>query len=564
MRQLVLLDLIVEPDEYKVYRTVDSNTGESNIEEIDLPKLSFELLMYLIDHAGKICTVEQISAAVWKNTIVTPETITQRITLLRKSLKDDAKDPKYIESVRGRGYRLLAKPTANVKQTDKVKHADKVKHVDKVEQTDKTNKPSTNPPMAILKQHWKIAASAMTLLCISLFSYWLMNNEVPNFLSVSTRADTPRSHSVASLIERGNYYSSIGQNDNTNRAIDLFHQALRLEPNNEEALIGLSLTLSKLVCRYNQTRDNADQAKQLAIKALAIADTNRRKSKAQAAVAYAWDCLGNLDRALEHYLISTHLDPDNYAAIGSAAHLLETKGELLQAYHLNSQAKRLQPENPLADLQITRILELLKFTAKAQANYQQLFVLYPDNVFINEAYPRFLYFQGRFSEAKNELEKVLKGNIGRYEVLTYYGELIWLLEGKEKSLPWFQTAAKVSASESYPQTVLQLLTNQLTAPAAKLKMHNIEVAVSNGDNWPINYLEASLIALWAMDDPRSALHFLQKAVDIGYLNSEYLTISPLFAPLKEQPEFYQLLDDINQRRENMHQQFLTHYPPPEV
>ena len=104
MRQVELLDLVVEPDEYKVYRVQGSNR-----QEIDLPKLSFELLMFLIEHAGKVCTVEQITAAVWKNTVVSSETITQRITLLRKALDDDPKQPTYIESVRGRGYRLFVK-----------------------------------------------------------------------------------------------------------------------------------------------------------------------------------------------------------------------------------------------------------------------------------------------------------------------------------------------------------------------------------------------------------------------------------------------------------------------
>lgn len=105
VRQLELLDLIVEPDEFKVFRIVNSTR-----QPLELPKLSFELLLYLMAHAEKVCSLEQISAAVWKNTVVTDDTITQRITLLRKALDDDPKQPKYIESVRGRGYRLLASP----------------------------------------------------------------------------------------------------------------------------------------------------------------------------------------------------------------------------------------------------------------------------------------------------------------------------------------------------------------------------------------------------------------------------------------------------------------------
>jgi DNA-binding winged helix-turn-helix (wHTH) protein/Tfp pilus assembly protein PilF len=527
MRQLELLDLVVEPDSYKVYRVLGSDR-----QEIDLPKLSFELLMYLIEHAGKVCTVEQITAAVWKNTIVSSETITQRITLLRKALDDDPKQPKYIESVRGRGYRLLVKP---------------------IEQS------AVKPNKALFR-----AAVAFALLSISFMLYWFVGKEIP---VVDTRAANSAIHSskpVELLIERGNYYFSTGQGDNTNRSIELFNEALKLEPNNQAALIGLSLALSKSVCRYNQPDERALEAKQYAMQALALDGSDSDKSKSQAAVAYAWDCLGNLDQALEAYMLSTQLDAKNYASMGSAAHLLETKGKLIQAYDLTLKAKQLQPNNHMADLQISRIFELLNFTSEAQTNYQELFVLYPDNVFINEAYPRFLYFQGRFTEAKKEIEKVLKRDIKRYEVLAYYAELVWLLEGKEKALPWFNTAAEMSAGESYPDSLMQILNNQLTEQEAIKRLSAIEETVESGDSWPINYVEASLIALWAVKDQKAALGYLQKAVHLGYLNSEYLALSPLFAVLKERPEFYQLLDDINQRREKMHQEFLATYPPPET
>ncbi|MBY0419776.1 MAG: winged helix-turn-helix domain-containing protein [Pararheinheimera sp.] len=526
MRQVELLDLVVEPDQYKVYRVLDSGK-----QEIDLPRLSFELLMYLIEHAGTVCTVEQITAAVWKNTIVSSETITQRITLLRKALDDDPKQPTYIESVRGRGYRLLVKPI----------------------------EPSLMTPKSFSFRVPVVVA----LLSIAAVLYWMLSKETQVSDTVATNPKVHTGKPVELLIERGNYYFSTGQGDNTNRSIELFSEALKLEPKNQAALIGLSLALSKAVCRYNQPAELAMEAKQYALQALALNGSNSDKSKAQAAVAYAWDCLGNLDQALEAYMLSTALDAKNYASMGSAAHLLETKGELIQAYDLIVKAKQLQPNNHMADLQISRIFELLNFSSKAQLNYQELFVLYPDNVFINEAYPRFLYFQGRFTEAKSEIEKVLKRDIKRYEVFAYYAELVWLLEGKEKALPWFKVAAEVSPGNSYPNSLEQILNNQLTAQEAIKRLSSIEDTVERGDRWPINYIEASLIALWAVKDQNAALAYLQKAIHLGYLNSEYLALSPLFAALKERPEFYQLIDDINQRREKMHQEFLAAYPPPE-
>lgn len=527
MRQVELLDLVVEPDQYKVYRVQGSDR-----QEIDLPKLSFELLMYLIEHAGKVCTVEQITAAVWKNTIVSSETITQRITLLRKALNDDPKQPTYIESVRGRGYRLLVKPIE---------------------------------PSAVTPKRFSFRVSVVVaLLSITVVLYWILSKETQVSDTTATNTEVQARNPVELLIERGHYYFSTGQGDNTNRSIELFNEALKLEPNNQAALIGLSLALSKSVCRYNQPAGRAVEAKHHAMQALALNGSDSDKSKAQAALAYAWDCLGHLDRALAAYMLSIQLDAKNYASMGSAAHLLETKGELLQAYDLTINAKQLQPNNHMADLQITRIFELLNFTVKAQSSYQELFVLYPDNVFINETYPRFLYFQGRFTDAKKEIEKVMQRDIKRSEVFVYYAELVWLLEGKEQALPWFKAAAELSTGPSYPHSLVQILTNQLTEQEAIKRLSSIEQTVVSGDSWPTNYIEAALIALWAVKDQDAALGYLKKAVHLGYLNSEYLALSPLFAALKQRPEFYQLIDGINQRREKLQQDFLAAYPPPEA
>jgi len=79
-----------------------------NGNNIRLPKLSFQLLLALIRSAPNLQSNEALLATVWKRKIVGPETVTQRIKLLRDALGDDSHDPKYIELVWGEGYRLCA------------------------------------------------------------------------------------------------------------------------------------------------------------------------------------------------------------------------------------------------------------------------------------------------------------------------------------------------------------------------------------------------------------------------------------------------------------------------
>jgi TolB-like protein/DNA-binding winged helix-turn-helix (wHTH) protein/Tfp pilus assembly protein PilF len=76
--------------------------------EIPLPNLSFQLLVALIRAAPNLLSHDQLMASVWPGLIVSPETVSKRVNLLRDALGDDAQEPRYIAGVRSRGYQLVA------------------------------------------------------------------------------------------------------------------------------------------------------------------------------------------------------------------------------------------------------------------------------------------------------------------------------------------------------------------------------------------------------------------------------------------------------------------------
>jgi TolB-like protein/DNA-binding winged helix-turn-helix (wHTH) protein len=80
--------------------------------DLKLPGLSFDLLVMLARAAPNIVTVRRLMDIVWPDAVVSAETVSQRIKLLRSSLGDDAKNPRYIAGVRSRGYRIVATVSA--------------------------------------------------------------------------------------------------------------------------------------------------------------------------------------------------------------------------------------------------------------------------------------------------------------------------------------------------------------------------------------------------------------------------------------------------------------------
>ena len=76
-------------------------------ERIALGALTYKLLLLLVRKAPALVTHDDIADAVWDGRTVSPETVKQRVKLLRDALGDNAEEPRYIEVARGLGYRLI-------------------------------------------------------------------------------------------------------------------------------------------------------------------------------------------------------------------------------------------------------------------------------------------------------------------------------------------------------------------------------------------------------------------------------------------------------------------------
>jgi TolB-like protein/DNA-binding winged helix-turn-helix (wHTH) protein len=74
--------------------------------EIPLPNLSFELLLALAKAHPRMLTTDELLESIWAPAVVNPETVGQRVKLLRQALGDDPRAPRYVVGVRGLGYRM--------------------------------------------------------------------------------------------------------------------------------------------------------------------------------------------------------------------------------------------------------------------------------------------------------------------------------------------------------------------------------------------------------------------------------------------------------------------------
>lgn len=104
----------IAEDSYRVGDLlIDTRARQVSRDGNNLPiaGLSFDLLVVLVRAAPALVPVAALMDSVWKGTVVSPETVSQRIKILRQTLGDTANEPRYIAGRRGYGYRMAAAVT---------------------------------------------------------------------------------------------------------------------------------------------------------------------------------------------------------------------------------------------------------------------------------------------------------------------------------------------------------------------------------------------------------------------------------------------------------------------
>jgi DNA-binding winged helix-turn-helix (wHTH) protein len=70
-----------------------------------------ELLVCLARRAGELVSKQALIDGVWRTEFVTDNALTHLVAELRVALGDDARNPRYVETIPRRGYRLIAATT---------------------------------------------------------------------------------------------------------------------------------------------------------------------------------------------------------------------------------------------------------------------------------------------------------------------------------------------------------------------------------------------------------------------------------------------------------------------
>lgn len=107
--QVPLWSIEMPPFQLGTWRVYpDRQLIESEAGPVSLEPRQMQVLVYLAEHAGAVVPRDQLLAVIWQEVVVNEAALTRTISELRKIFDDDAKTPRYIETIRKTGYRLIA------------------------------------------------------------------------------------------------------------------------------------------------------------------------------------------------------------------------------------------------------------------------------------------------------------------------------------------------------------------------------------------------------------------------------------------------------------------------
>src|SRR5689334_8397786 len=74
--------------------------------QLEFEPKAIRVLIYLIEHRDRAVSKDELIETVWKNTVVTDNSLTRIVAQIRRELGDDAHQPRYIQTLPTLGYRF--------------------------------------------------------------------------------------------------------------------------------------------------------------------------------------------------------------------------------------------------------------------------------------------------------------------------------------------------------------------------------------------------------------------------------------------------------------------------
>ncbi len=151
-------DLVIDRENF---RFLKQNEPKS------LTPRAFDVLVYLIEHRGRVVEKQELFEAIWKETFVTDNALMRAVKEIRRELGDNANAPRYVETVHKRGYRFMAVVSESAEMSEPP-----AENIGFFENEPVAEEKTRHSSSRSNKLKWLWATAAVALLAIGAFTFW--------------------------------------------------------------------------------------------------------------------------------------------------------------------------------------------------------------------------------------------------------------------------------------------------------------------------------------------------------------------------------------------------------
>lgn len=528
-------------------------------DEINLPQLSYRMLCVLVQRAPAIVSQDELMTLVWGEQVVGDETLKQRIKLLRQVIDDTPQNPKYIASVRGRGYRCIAtvdkQALFDTEQFDTEQPAAPLESRQRHDKTHDSINLRLNDrlPVSFMQSsdiYWRLLAiffvvvftvfsTVVTLHYFSVSGQSVSKPQPP----ITTIGNNNTAQAIVAYNKGRSFYLRYQSLDNE-MAIKSYLRATQLDPNYAAAFAGLSDAYSQGVFQFSADASWQKKALEAAYDAIMLDDRLAQSYKALGTAHYV---NGHLSQALSANLKAIEINPNHLEAHANLGYIYSERGQLKNALERHQIVHQLNPDYAVNWYHIAHTLHRLGRNEQASRWYQKMLNSRANYHLATFHYSRLLIQQGLFNRAQSALKAAEKQSPDSLNVLKGLATFYLLNADIEQAKSWIHKLKLLSSGENHHTAELLSLLASQTRDLPQLKAWYNEHANDYNER-PFSNIQLAMAAL-ALNQTDTALRHLTQAIELGWLDSHYLHHFAFFAPLQSNGKFQRILQLLERKKQ---------------
>ena len=501
------------------------------------PKVA-QTLAVLSESAGEVVTKQEILDRVWPEIHVTENGLWSSIAELRRIFEDDPRQPRVIETLPRRGYRLIAPVERGERRARQTPAA-----------TPHRSRSMAQALRGALRQARRLPRAARgVLLAATIVSAatWA----VLAGLEYGSRAPTN------SILERGLDAYQRNTPDFNERAIELLEAAVDSQPADARSRAALADAYARKALDYSVEpwwRERAlDEAR-------AAVELDPDLAAAHAALGRARSVCGDPEGARRAYRRAIEIRPGHAPALNSLGVLQLHTGALIRATTLLQRAVAKAPDDPAYLVNLGTSLRLLGLPSRARSMLEKV-VAPPDSIAAAELAWQMALLdleRGAREAARRQLAAARELAPRSRELLLHSAELALILDRPRQTLAFL---AEIKRTRRGPTDLRRLMLldavgsevgERLSEAARRVLAESPATARRNADR-----SRHLAIAHTALGQRRQAVEWLGRSIDAGYRDRFLLGLDPVFATIRDAPGFSDILQRLDILLEAERQAFL--------